>query len=130
MLHPGCDYRLWLISYSSISTSKKITSRLVLSPGIADTAVSQASATVSPLPLPFSPLSNILGTLTTIQNGTPVKDIVPTVEPPTWTEYYRKLARALAGEGNLPASGVEAGQVIRLIELAQESSKVGKTIDV
>jgi predicted dehydrogenase len=70
------------------------------------------------------------GTLTTIQDGKPVREIAPTVEPPTWTEYYRKLARALAGEGGLPASGAEAREVIRLIELAKESSKLGKTLDV
>jgi predicted dehydrogenase len=70
------------------------------------------------------------GTLTTIQDGKPVKEVVPTVEPPTYTEYYRKLVRALGGEGDLPASGAEAAQVIRLIELARESSATGKTLDV
>ncbi|KAJ5360280.1 hypothetical protein N7517_009471 [Penicillium concentricum] len=70
------------------------------------------------------------GTLTTIQNGKPVKEVVPTVEPPTYTEYYRKLVRALNGEGELPASGVEAREVIRLIELARESSRTGRTLDV
>ncbi|KAL2820548.1 hypothetical protein BDW59DRAFT_150677 [Aspergillus cavernicola] len=69
------------------------------------------------------------GTLTTIQNGKPVREVTATVEPPTYTEYYRKMARALAGEGDLPASGEEAAQVIRLIELAHESSKLGKTLD-
>ncbi|KAM0101965.1 hypothetical protein ACP6JE_003424 [Aspergillus fumigatus] len=74
--------------------------------------------------------SDRYGTLTTIQDGKPVAEIFPTVEPPTYTEYYRKFARALAGEGDLPASGAEAAKVIRLIELAKESSKLGKTIDV
>ncbi|KAL4980150.1 hypothetical protein BDW66DRAFT_125741 [Aspergillus desertorum] len=69
------------------------------------------------------------GTLTTIKDGKPVREVTPTVEPPTWSEYYRKMARALAGEGELPASGEEAAEVIRLIELAQESSKQGKTLD-
>jgi predicted dehydrogenase len=74
---------------------------------------------------------NKLGVLTTIdQNGQPSAEKVPTVEGPTWVEYYRKLARALAGESELPASGAEASQVIRLIELARESSKLGKTMDV
>ncbi|KAJ5665026.1 uncharacterized protein N7477_007474 [Penicillium maclennaniae] len=62
------------------------------------------------------------GTLTTIQDGKPVKEVVPT--------YYRKLVRALGGEGDLPASGAEASQVIRLIELARESSHTGRTLDV
>ncbi|KAL5360414.1 hypothetical protein BJX96DRAFT_150310 [Aspergillus floccosus] len=70
------------------------------------------------------------GFLTTIQNGKPVKEVYPTVEPPTYTEYYRKLARALAGEGDLPASGAEARDVIRLIELAKESSRLGQTMQV
>ncbi|OJJ48209.1 hypothetical protein ASPZODRAFT_61967 [Penicilliopsis zonata CBS 506.65] len=70
----------------------------------------------------------IIGVLTTIKDGTPVKERFPTVEPPTWTEYYRKLARALAGHGDLPASGAEASRVIRVIELAQQSSKEGKTL--
>ncbi|KAF4206908.1 hypothetical protein CNMCM8927_004243 [Aspergillus lentulus] len=74
--------------------------------------------------------SDRYGTLTTIQDGKPVAEVFPTVEPPTYTEYYRKLARALAGEGDLPASGAEAAKVIKLIELAKESSKLGKTIDV
>lgn len=52
------------------------------------------------------------------------------MEPPTYTEYYRKLVRALDGQGDLPASGDEAAQVIRLIELARESSATGKTLDV
>ena len=54
---------------------------------------------------------------------------MPTVEPLTYTEYYRKFARALSGE-QLPASGAEASEVIRLIELAKESSRTGKTLDV
>ncbi|KAH8702452.1 putative NAD binding Rossmann fold oxidoreductase [Talaromyces proteolyticus] len=74
--------------------------------------------------------SDRYGVLTTIQNDQPVAETVPTVEGPTWVEYYRKLARALSGEGDLPASGAEASQVIRLIELAQESSKQGKTLTV
>ncbi|KAJ5184006.1 hypothetical protein N7492_001622 [Penicillium capsulatum] len=69
------------------------------------------------------------GTLTTIQDGKPVREVVPTVEPPTYTEYYRKIVRALGGEP-LPASGAEAAQVIRLIELARESSETGKTLNV
>ncbi|KAL4966734.1 putative NAD binding Rossmann fold oxidoreductase [Aspergillus stella-maris] len=69
------------------------------------------------------------GTLTTIKDGKPIREVTPTVEPPTWSEYYRKMARALAGEGDLPASGEEAAEIIRLIETVQESSKQGKTLD-
>ena len=79
--------------------------------------------------IPSIILTSATGTLTTIQDGKPVKEIVPTVEPPTYTEYYRKFARALSGE-QMPASGAEASEVIRLIELAKESSRTGKTLDV
>lgn len=58
-----------------------------------------------------------------------MRETVPTVEPPTYTEYYRKIVRALGGEP-LPVSGEEASQVIRLIELARESSETGRTLDV
>lgn len=68
--------------------------------------------------------------MTTIKDGKPVKEVVPTVEPPTYTEYYRKFVRALGGEGDLPASGAEAAKVIRIIELAIESSQTGRTLDV
>ncbi|KAI9929825.1 hypothetical protein ASPWEDRAFT_147133 [Aspergillus wentii DTO 134E9] len=74
--------------------------------------------------------SDRYGSLTTVQDGKFVKEVTPTVEPPTYTEYYRKIARALGGQGDLPASGAEAREVIRLIELAQESSKQGKTLNV
>ncbi|KAJ5562426.1 hypothetical protein N7535_003121 [Penicillium sp. DV-2018c] len=70
------------------------------------------------------------GSLTTVQGDKFVKEIVPTVEPPTYTEYYRKLVRALNGEGQLPASGEEAREVIHLIELARESTRTGRTVDV
>jgi hypothetical protein len=36
----------------------------------------------------------------------------------------------LAGEGKVPVDPMAAGKVIRLIELAKESSKEGKTLDV
>jgi predicted dehydrogenase len=57
-------------------------------------------------------------------------DVYPTVEPPTYAEFYRKFARALAGEGKVPVDAKAAAGVIRLIELAKESSKTGKTLDV
>ena len=68
--------------------------------------------------------------LTTIKDGKPSAETVPTVEGVTWVEYYRKLAQALGGGNVIPASGAEASQVIRLIELAKESSKQRKTVDL
>lgn len=70
------------------------------------------------------------GVLTTIQNGKPVREVFPTIETTTWGEYYQGFARALAGQDELPASGAEAREVIRLIELAKESSRLSKTLDV
>lgn len=119
---------------SSTSTSKKTNSSPDSSLPTMDMAESPVTDMVSLSSHFYHPkyttYTNIPGSLTTIQNGKPVKEITPTVEPPTWTEYYRKLARALAGQGDLPASGEEASKVIRLIELAKESSKLGKTLDV
>lgn len=56
--------------------------------------------------------------------------MAPTVDPPTWTEYYRAFARALAGQGEVPVRAEDAASVIRLVELARESTKSGKTLDV
>jgi len=75
--------------------------------------------------------SDKYGTLTTIlADGTPKRQVLPTAEPPTYSEYYRHLARALAGQDDVPVSGAEASVVIRIIELALESSKQGRTLDV
>ena len=71
------------------------------------------------------------GVLTTIKDGAFTSEVIPTVEPATYAEYYRKLARALAGDTNqLPVDPAEAALVIRLVELARESSRTGKTLDV
>lgn len=71
------------------------------------------------------------GTLTTMENGEVVTKAVPTVRPATYAEYYRRFARALAGEADqLPVDPAEAALVIRLVELARESSASGKTMEV
>lgn len=70
------------------------------------------------------------GTLTIIKDGKPAAQVASTVDPPTWTEYYRGFARALAGQGDVPVRAEDAANVIRLVELARESSKTGKTLDV
>lgn len=70
-------------------------------------------------------------TLNTVQNGKISSMKVPTLEPQTYTEYYRKLAKALAGDVNeVPVDPTTAIAVIRLIELAQQSSREGRTLDV
>jgi predicted dehydrogenase len=71
------------------------------------------------------------GVLTTFQNGEIMSEVVPTIEHATYTDYYRKLAKALAGDvGQLPVDPAVAALVIRLVELAKESSTSGKTVDV
>lgn len=71
------------------------------------------------------------GVLTTVKNGEITSEVVPTVEPATYAEYYRKLARALAGDAKqLPVDPNTASLVIRLVELALQSSSSGKTMDV
>lgn len=52
------------------------------------------------------------------------------VRPETYTAYYAQLAKAIKGEGPPPVSGEDGRNVIRLCELAIESSKSGRTLDV
>jgi len=70
------------------------------------------------------------GILTQIKDGEPTRETYATQEPATYTEYYRRFAKALAGEGEPPVTLQEASNLIRLVELAKESSKLGKTMDV
>lgn len=71
------------------------------------------------------------GVLTTFKDGKISSEVVPTVEPATYAEYYRRLARALAGEtSQLPVDPAIAALVIWLIERAMESSRSGRTVDV
>lgn len=52
------------------------------------------------------------------------------MDPPLYTDFYSKLAEALAGEGEVPVSPEESAAVIRLVEFAVQSSKTGRTLDV
>ncbi|EON69750.1 hypothetical protein W97_09013 [Coniosporium apollinis CBS 100218] len=70
------------------------------------------------------------GTLTTAREGKCVSETHPTVEPATYVEYYRVLAKALAGKGPVPVDPEQNAQLIRLVELAIESSKRWRTMDV
>ena len=56
--------------------------------------------------------------------------VFPTVEPATYAEFYKRLATALAGKGDVPVNASDASIVIKLIELARESSQTGRTLDV
>ncbi|KAJ6028137.1 hypothetical protein N7540_003713 [Penicillium herquei] len=67
------------------------------------------------------------GVLTAKQSdGSFVEKVIVTVQPPTWAEYYRKLASAMSGQGPAPVSGSEARDIIRIIELAVLSAQLGE----
>ena len=65
-----------------------------------------------------------------IQDDKPIAKTQPTVGPPTYVEYYRILAKALLGGGEVPVRAEEARNVIRLVEMARQSSREGKTLAV
>jgi len=68
------------------------------------------------------------GKLTQITNN-PVVKTFPTVDPPTYAGFYRQLAIALLGKGDIPVEPEVAASVIRLVELIKESSTTGKTVE-
>ncbi|CAG7917260.1 unnamed protein product [Penicillium olsonii] len=75
--------------------------------------------------------SDRFGTLTSVQpDGTLKSEAVPTVDAPLYTDFYNKLASAFSGEGDIPVDPAESAVVIRLIELAIQSSQTGKTFDI
>ncbi|EXJ66123.1 oxidoreductase [Cladophialophora psammophila CBS 110553] len=71
------------------------------------------------------------GTLNVCKDGKVISQVAPTVEPATYTEYYRRLAAALSGDvSQVPVAPEQAVGVIRLVELARESSQLGRTLSV
>lgn len=71
------------------------------------------------------------GVLTNWNKDDPKTEVFPTVEPATYSEFYRKLARALVGDkSQVPVTPDDAIGLIRLVELARESSKQGRTLTV
>ncbi|RVX71454.1 hypothetical protein B0A52_05026 [Exophiala mesophila] len=70
--------------------------------------------------------------LNTVTDGVITSRRVPTIHPPpTYVEYYRQLAEALKdAQAPAPVPVEEAVQVIRLVELARQSSTEGRTLDV
>lgn len=48
---------------------------------------------------------------------------------PTYTGIYKELAAAIKGEGEVPVTAEQAATVLRVIELAKESSESGKTVN-
>ena len=65
-----------------------------------------------------------------MQNGTPVSQPHPNIPPLTYKAFYTQFASALQGKGDVPVQAEEARDVIRLVELARQSSREGRTMDV
>ncbi len=78
----------------------------------------------------FPPANNVIGTLTTIKDGQPSREVCANIEPLTYRTFYSQFAKALNGEGEVPVGAEEAASVIRLIELAKLSSNESRTVDV
>jgi scyllo-inositol 2-dehydrogenase (NADP+) len=55
-------------------------------------------------------------------NGQPTRTKYPTL-PGCYPEFYNNIARTIHGQGELTVKPEQSGQVIRLIELAQQSSQ-------
>ncbi|KAK3059105.1 hypothetical protein LTR09_000671 [Extremus antarcticus] len=70
------------------------------------------------------------GTLTVIEDGKPSRATHRTAAPATYVKYYRVFAKALRGEGEVPTTPGDARDVLRIIELAIQSSKEGRTLSV
>ena len=71
------------------------------------------------------------GVLTTVQNDGSFKtEVVPTVCNENYRTFYAALAKAIAGEGDVPVPPDVPAKVIKLIELAQESAKTGRSIEL
>ncbi|PYH41295.1 uncharacterized protein BP01DRAFT_386569 [Aspergillus saccharolyticus JOP 1030-1] len=74
-------------------------------------------------------LAERFGTLTTVNDGqVNKKRTYPTDQPPMYAAFDQTLANAIAGQGQPAASGEEARNTIRIIELARESSALGRTL--
>ena len=60
----------------------------------------------------------------------PSTTIYPTVEPQTYGAFYTQFAKALNGQEEVPVHPEGPAAVIRLIELARQSSIEGRTLAV
>ncbi len=67
------------------------------------------------------------GTLTTMQNGAAVERRVPTL-PGDYRSYYENVRDTILGEAALAVPGEQGWRVLRLLELAMESSARGLSL--
>lgn len=82
--------------------------------------------------VPARPLEThaVLGSLTVEKHGELEVSRVENDPPPTYGAFYSILFGALDGKNAVPVDAREARNVIRLVELARESSEKGTTIQV
>ena len=76
--------------------------------------------------------SDASGTLTVLEDGKPKKSVYKNVEPETYATLYAAFAKAIEGGGEaaVPVKASEARDVLKIIEAAKESAKLGKTVDL
>ena len=117
---------------SSTKIAKNQTWHMVRGLVISGSELSQRTGTVcypsKIYPLPLAHLHK--GTLTCIEDGNLVSKPYPTVNPVTYKTFYEQLAQAVAGKGEVPVRPEDSRSVIRLVELAKQSSKEGRTLEV
>lgn len=71
------------------------------------------------------------GTLSLVKGVADIsEERYPNIEPETYVGFYRRLAKALDSGAPVPVDAADARNVIRLIELARESSAKGCTLEV
>ena len=72
------------------------------------------------------------GLLTVLQEGKPVKSVLRNVQPETYGALYRAFAEAIrkGDEGLVPVKASEARDVLRIVEAAKESAKMGRTVEL
>jgi predicted dehydrogenase len=65
-----------------------------------------------------------------MDGNSPTSSVFPNAEPGTYTIFYTRFAEALSGQGEVPVKAEDARDVLGLVELALESSRTGRTLDV
>jgi predicted dehydrogenase len=72
------------------------------------------------------------GLLTKMEGEKPVKKVLRNVEPETYGALYTQFAEAILKneEGLVPVKASEARDVLRVIEAAIESAKMGRTVEL
>jgi predicted dehydrogenase len=70
------------------------------------------------------------GVVTRVDGETIHEERLPNERPPTYSAFYNGLVAALKGTASVPVDPREAAQVIRIVNLARESSQSGQTLAV